>query len=113
MDPENSFPQVGDPADINDDDIDEARALLDDARERLRETPAELVIVNHVMGLYELAAIHLSATPPDLGEARLAIDAVGYLVDGFAERLGEHSTTLAEALATIRMAYVQLSAQTD
>ncbi len=113
MDSENSFQQVGDPADVTDDDLDEARALLDDARDRVRETPAELVIVNHVMGLYELAAIHLSAAPPDLGQARLAVDAVGYLVDGFGARLGEHSTTLAEALATIRMAYVQLSAQVD
>ncbi len=112
MDTETSFSQLGEGTGSSGDELDEARAMLDEARERLRETPAELVIVNHVMGLYELAAIHLSATPPDLGEARLAIDAVGLLVEGFGERLGEHAPTLAEALATIRMAYVQLSAPT-
>ena len=113
MDSGSSFPQVDDHDGARHDELDEARALLDDARDRLRETPAELVIVNHVMGLYELAAIHLSATPPALDEARLAIDAVGFLVDGFGARLGEHAPTLAEALATIRLAYVQLTVQTD
>ena len=31
---------------------------------RLAEVPAEIVVANHVMGLYELAAIHLGAEPP-------------------------------------------------
>ena len=38
--------------------------------------PAEVVVVNHVMGLYELAAIHLSSDTPDLVSAALAIDAM-------------------------------------
>lgn len=69
-----------------------------------------MVVTNHVMGLYELAAIHLASAPPDLHQARLAIDAVGLLVDGLGDRLGDDADTLAEALSTLRLAFVQLSA---
>ena len=55
--------------------VDDAQRALSDARARLAEVPAQTVVVNHVMGLYELAAIHLGASPPRLGEASLAIDA--------------------------------------
>ena len=67
-------------------------------------------MVNHVMGLYELAAIHLGADPPRLGEASLAIDAVGCLVEGLGERLGPDSSTLVVALSNIRLAFVQIKA---
>jgi hypothetical protein len=60
------------------------------------------------MGLYELAAIHLGAAPPDLGQAALAIDAVGCLVDGLGDRLGPDSATLRDALQNIRLAFVQI-----
>ena len=55
--------------------IREAEEAMAEARERLSSVPAEVVITNHVMGLYELAAIHLSAEQPDLAQAALAIDA--------------------------------------
>lgn len=96
-----------------DDQYDEARGLLDEARRRLREAPAHVVIANHVMGLYELAAIHLSDTEPDLTQARLAIDAVGCLVEGLGDRLGDDAPVLAESLSTLRLAYVQVSARTN
>ena len=86
----------------------QADAALSQARERLSEAPAEVVVVNHVMGLYELAAIHLSASPPRLHEAALAIDAVACLVEGLGERLGEESETLLAALSNIRLAFVQV-----
>jgi hypothetical protein len=35
--------------------------LAGGAGRRLTEVPAEIVVTNHVMGLYELAAIHLGA----------------------------------------------------
>jgi hypothetical protein len=88
--------------------VDEAREVLDEARRRLAEVPAEVVVANHVMGLYELAAIHLGAAPPDLGQAALAIDAVGCLVDGLGDRLGPDSATLRDALQNIRLAFVQI-----
>lgn len=87
---------------------DDTMAALDDARTRIASVPAEVVVVNHAMGLYELAAIHLSATPPRLAEAALAIDAVACLIEGLGPRLGDDHVTLVDALANIRLAFVQV-----
>ena len=99
------------------DPADEAalRAEMDEARARLAEVPAEVVVINHAMGLYELGAIHLSASPPDLAGAALAIDAFGCLVEGLGERMGPETSTLRDALAQIRLAFVQIkgTAQAD
>lgn len=89
-------------------DIEQAMAA---ARSRLAEVPAEVVVTNHVMGLYELAAIHLSAVPPNLAAAALAIDAVGHLVEGLGDRLGEDAGTMRDALANIRIAFVSVKSQ--
>ena len=90
------------------DAMEEAQRAMEDARSRLADVPAEVVVTNHVMGLYELAAIHLSATPPDLDQSALAIDAVGCLVDGLGDRLGEEAPTMRDALNNIRLAFVQI-----
>lgn len=95
-----------------DDTIADAQAAIDAARRRVLEAPAEVVVTNHVMGLYELAAIHLSADQPDLRAAALAIDAVGCLVEGLGERLGSDAKTLRDALANIRMAFVEIKGRT-
>ena len=92
-----------------DDERAEAERALHDARERLADIPAEVVVVNHVLGLYELAAIHLSADEPDLTAAGLAIDAMAALVEGLGDRLGPDTETMREALAAIRMAFVAVS----
>ncbi|MFM7251622.1 MAG: hypothetical protein ACKO27_00940 [Ilumatobacteraceae bacterium] len=86
----------------------ETLAALHEARERLGGVPASVVVTNHVMGLYELAAIHLSAQPPRLGEAVLAIDAMACLVEGLGDRLGDEAALMRDALANIRLAFVQL-----
>lgn len=90
------------------DAVEDAQRAMAEARARLAEVPAEVVVTNHVMGLYELAAIHLSATPPDLVQAALAIDAVACLVDGLGDRLGEEAPTMRDALNNIRIAFVQI-----
>jgi hypothetical protein len=90
------------------DTIDQAQQAMEETRRRLAEVPAEVVITNHVMGLYELAAIHLSASPPDLRQGALAIDAVACLVDGLGDRLGDEATTMRDALNNIRLAFVQI-----
>ncbi len=86
-------------------------AELAAARQRVLEAPADMVVANHAMGLYELAAIHLSEEDPDLEAARLAIDAMGQLVEGLTGRLGENEPTLKDALTQLRMAFVQRSQQ--
>ena len=93
------------------DTLAEAARAVKEARERLAEVPADVVITNHVMGLYELAAIHLSASPPDLQQSVLAIDAVACLVDGLGERLGDDYATMQDALNNIRLAFVQIKGQ--
>ncbi len=102
---------VYDPADdpeYDQDMVDEVQARMEEVRKQLLHTPAATVIANHVMGFYELGAIHLSATPPNLDEARLAVDAMGLMVETLGDRLAEQET-LTDALAQLRMAYVQIS----
>ena len=100
-------------ADFDETVVDDARAALEESRRKLAEVPTEVVVVNHVMGLYELAAIHLGATPPALPQAALAIDAVGCLVEGLGDRLGPDTATLRDALANIRLAFVQIKGSVD
>jgi hypothetical protein len=99
--------------DVDETVVDDARAALEASRRKLAEVPPEVVVVNHVMGLYELAAIHLGATPPALSNAALAIDAVGCLVEGLGDRLGPDAATLRDALANIRLAFVQIKGSVE
>lgn len=85
---------------------------LAEARERLAQTPAAEVVANHVMGLYELAAIHLSGGAVD--EAKVAIDAMTAVLNELPGRLGENEPVLREALQQLQMAFVQVAqAQED
>ena len=90
-------------------DQQELLAELQEAREQLAHTPASLVIANHAIGLFQLAAIHLDRVPPNLEDARLAIDAFGALVEGLRGRLGEEEDAMVEALAQIRLAFVAVA----
>ena len=96
-----------------DPESEEALAALAETRQRIAEAPANIVVVNHVMGLYELAAIHLSAEPPRFEEAALAIDAVACIVEGLGARLGDEYKTLQDALGNIRLAFVQIKGVID
>jgi hypothetical protein len=106
--PDESAEGFDDVDDLDETQLDEAHDGLQEARRRLSEVPADVVVTNHVMGLYELAAIHLGASPPNLAEAALAIDAVACLVEGLGDRLGPESATMRDALANIRLAFVQI-----
>lgn len=110
--PVGSVTDVDPLAGLSDDERAQAEAMAAEmavARQRVLEAPADMVVANHAMGLYELAAIHLSEEDPDLEAARLAVDAMGLLVDNLADRLGEAEATLKDALAQLRMAFVQVS----
>ncbi len=77
-------------------------------RRQLASTPADVVIANHCYGLFELAAVYLSQTPPMLPKARLAIDAMTAVVNGLEGRLGDQEPQLIEGLSQLRLAYVQI-----
>jgi hypothetical protein len=87
----------------------ELAAQLEEMQHELANTPAAVVIANHAVGLFQLAAIHLNQRPPNLEDGRLAIDAMAGLVEGLAGRLGEEEPALQEALGQLRLAFVSLS----
>lgn len=89
---------------------EQARAMakeLAEARARILATEASTVVANHAFGIYELAAIHLTADEPNLSEAQVAIDALAALVNGLKGRLGEVESTLVDALKQAQLLYVQ------
>ena len=93
-------------------DDEAAREQLRQLREQLAATPVADIIANHAIGLWELALLHLSpeeGMPPDLDEARLAIDGVAALVEGLGDRLDRHREPLREALAQLRLAFVEIN----
>jgi hypothetical protein len=108
-------PPEGDPtADLSSDEQAQLAAMqaeMDEVRRQLLAAPAAVVIANHAMGIYELAAIHLTADPPQVVEAVLAIDALIALVEGLEGRLGDAEPTLREALGQLRAAYLEVKAR--
>ena len=86
---------------------------LAESRERLRSVPASVVVANHAMGLYELAALHLANQPPNFTEATVAIDALSALLNGMKSRLGEPEATLREGLSQLQMAFAQLKTRPE
>jgi hypothetical protein len=85
---------------------------LREAQEQLLSVPAGQIVANHVIGLFELAALHLRVDPPNLEEARLPIDAMGILVEQLGDQLPEHQT-LSAALHQIRLAFVEVQNQPE
>ena len=80
------------------------QAEMEEVRRELLAAPAAVVVANHAMGMYELAAIHLMSEPPQLVEASLAVDALAALVEGLEGRLGDAEPTLRDALGQLRAA---------
>ena len=87
---------------------EELEAELAEVQRQLLETPASVIIANHAIGLFQLAALHLNQQPPNFVDAQLAIDALGSLVEGLGDRLGPDEDALRDALAQIRLAFVQI-----
>lgn len=112
--PDSALGPLGDDdfSDLSPEEQEQARRMASEfssAREEILNADVADIIANHAMGLYELGAIHLTADAPNLAASRLAIDALGILVDGLEGRLGQHEDVLNEALQQIRLAFVQRS----
>ncbi len=98
--------------DLTDEQREQLEAAVIEMAEQERQlvaAPPEAVVANHIMGLYELAAIHLRQNPPNLNEASFAIDAATSLADGLEGRLGENEPTVRQALAQLQQAFVAAS----
>ena len=99
----------------------ELEAEMRQTRAELAAVPVADIVTNHAVALWQLAVLHLTPEPapdgtptaPRLAEAGLAIDALGALVEGLADRLAPHDETLREALSQLRLAYVELSGRPD
>lgn len=87
---------------------EELEAELLEVQRQLLETPASVIIANHAIGLFQLAALHLNQQPPNFVDAQLGIDALGSIVEGLGDRLGPDEEPLRDALAQIRLAFVQI-----
>lgn len=91
---------------------EEVEAALAQARDDILAIPVLDHLIGHAMGLFELALLHLERPEEgklDLAEASLAIDALAALVEGLGERLGKYQASLIQALAQLRLAFVQAS----
>ena len=86
---------------------EEMLAQMAAVQEQLLATPAAVVVANHCIGLFQLAALHLEQSPPKMTEAKVAIDAMGAIVETLGPRLGEDEGSLRDALTQLRLAYVQ------
>lgn len=89
----------------------EAAAMMTEmaqVREQLLSTPAVDVVANHLMGIYELAAIHLGENPPNFGEATIAIEALRSVLERLEGQFGENEAVLRKALSQLQMTFVQL-----
>ena len=93
-----------DPDDFTDDEMAEQMLLM---QEQVLATPAAVVVANHCMALFELAALYLSPEPPQLADAQVAIDAMTAVVEAVGPRFGPNEKPLREALAQLRMAFVE------
>jgi hypothetical protein len=99
----------------------EELAAIGQARAELASVPVADIIANHAVGLWELAVLHLSPDPlpdgrparPRMTEAGLAIDALAAMVDTLGTRLDPHDAMLSDAVAQLRLAFVQLTDALD
>ena len=111
-------PPPGQPPPEGEPSAEELEALRE-LHARLAGTPVADVIVNHAIGIWQLALVHLGVvTPPDeqgrrpepnLAAAGLAIDALSALVDALAGRLGDGEEMLRDALGQAQMLFVEVA----
>jgi hypothetical protein len=92
------------PDDLTDDEMAEQMMAM---QEQVLAAPAVVMVANHCMALFELAALYLSPEPPKLADAQVCIDAMAAVIDTVGPRFGPNEKPLREALAQLRMAFVE------
>jgi hypothetical protein len=90
---------------------EELAADMADAQRQLLAAPVTVVVANHCIGLFQLAALHLNQPEPDLEQASVAIDALAAVVETLGARLGEDEPTLRDALTQLRLAFVHVKTE--
>lgn len=103
---------VGGPSleDLSPEERAQAEQMISEMAEVQRQilaTPAAQIVTNHIVGFYELAAIHLGQDRPDFVQAQLAIDAMAAALDAVESRIGSDGASLRQALTQLQMAFVQ------
>ncbi len=97
------------PDDLGEDiDPEQMREML----ARLAATPVEMIVAQFAVQLQEIAVLHLGIAgerSESLGQAALAIDALGTLVEGLAERLAPNDEPLRQVLSQLRLAFVEVT----
>ncbi len=95
-------------------------AEMAEMREMLAEvvaTPVVAFLAQHAAQIHELALVHLSTASERgrvaISQAELAIDALGGIVEALGDRLGAASVPLREALAQVRVAFVQIAGEVE
>ncbi len=86
--------------------VEEMIAEMAEAQRQVLAAPAAVVVANHAMGLFQLAALHLKQPEPDFDAARLAIDTMAGLLEAAGDRLGDDGATLAEGVLELQRAFV-------
>lgn len=104
--PPRPWPDAGPETDPSEEEV---RAELAAIAEEILSVPASVVVANHCVGLFQLAALHLDQQPPDLAEASVAIDALAGIVESLGSRLGHEGPALQDALNQLRLAFVAAS----
>ena len=84
--------------------------MVDKVRGEVLNTPAIQIILNHLSGLAELAAIHLSVDQPDLESAKLAIDCLEAIVEKIKDKVDDEiSNAVTTMLSQLQVAWVNAS----
>jgi hypothetical protein len=108
---------VGGPSldDMSPEERAQAEAMIAEmaaVQQQIAGTPGPQLVANHAMGLFELAAIKLQTQPPQLADARLAIDAMSALLDVVSPALApEDAGALRDGLSQLQMAFVSVSGE--
>jgi hypothetical protein len=81
---------------------------------RLAATPVEAIVTQFAVELQEITVLHLglaSERPESLASAAIALDAMGGLVDAVGERLGPNAEPLRQAVAALRLGFVEVAGE--